>query len=240
MIENICRLVLVQVVAFLIAWLVPFVEKRHSSHFGQHQKKIRQWWTQWWIDFNISFPLQLYGHLATWYLSNPKKSQVFSPPTHHPASVMLKIWRFPVETPTYSRREIFRCRRKVKSWIHRNLLWSMKLKLNPSPNMGRMTAWRWHLFPCKGEILLMEEIPHQLRLVVYPLIYKVLCNPRWFFGISEPSTVRLQRQYESSEPKKPVPQKNSLLLQLLCEVHHNDTLATCRIRRKRCGIQTWI
>ena len=122
-------------------------------------------------------------------------------PPKSPASVMLKIWRFPVEFPTY------RSGGKWKVGFTKQLLWSMKLKLNPSPNIGRMTAWRWHLFPCKGEILLMEEIPHQLRLVVYPLIYKVLCNPRWFFGISEPSTVRLQRQYESSEPKKPVPQK---------------------------------
>ena len=31
---------------------------------------------------------------------------------------------------------------------------------------------RWFSFP-EGEILLMEEILHQLRLVVYPIIYKV-------------------------------------------------------------------
>ena len=37
-------------------------------------------------------------------------------------------------------------------------------------------------------ILLMEEILHHLRLVVFLIIYTLL-HPRWLFGISEPSTV---------------------------------------------------
>ena len=32
---------------------------------------------------------------------------------------------------------------------------------------------------------------NQLRLVVYPSIYKAFLHPRWFLGISEPSTVSL-------------------------------------------------
>ena len=31
--------------------------------------------------------------------------------------------------------------------------------------------------------MLMEEILHQLRLVVYPIIYKVFSHPRWLCGI---------------------------------------------------------
>ena len=30
---------------------------------------------------------------------------------------------------------------------------------------------------------------NQLRLVVYPMIYRIVLNPRWLFGIPEPSTV---------------------------------------------------
>ena len=40
---------------------------------------------------------------------------------------------------------------------------------------------------CK--ILLMEDILHQLRLVVYPVMYRVLCIPGGVCRISEPSTV---------------------------------------------------
>ena len=39
------------------------------------------------------------------------------------------------------------------------------------------------------DLLLMAKILHQLRLVVYPIIYRVWYRPRWLFGISEPSTV---------------------------------------------------
>ena len=46
------------------------------------------------------------------------------------------------------------------------------------------------LFEWEMVLLLMEEILlHQLRLVVYPVIYKVFLHPNWLFGISEPSTV---------------------------------------------------
>ncbi len=40
-------------------------------------------------------------------------------------------------------------------------------------------------------ILLMVQKSgvHQLRLVVYPILYRVLIHPRWLFGIFEPSTV---------------------------------------------------
>ena len=40
-----------------------------------------------------------------------------------------------------------------------------------------------------AEIRLMEQILHQLRLVVYPVIYSVLYIPGACLGISEPSTV---------------------------------------------------
>ena len=43
-------------------------------------------------------------------------------------------------------------------------------------------------------ILLMEEILHQLRLVVYPIIFCVLYI-RWLFGISEPSAVRFSPSF---------------------------------------------
>ena len=44
----------------------------------------------------------------------------------------------------------------------------------------------------KGSILLMEEILHQLRLVVYPIIYWVLAPSQVVgLGISEPSTLRI-------------------------------------------------
>ena len=49
--------------------------------------------------------------------------------------------------------------------------------------------YRSHLFNWKKwVVLLMEEILHQLRLVVYPIIYKALYISNWC-GISEPSTV---------------------------------------------------
>ncbi len=45
-------------------------------------------------------------------------------------------------------------------------------------------------------ILLMEEI----RLVVYPIIYRFLINPRWFIRrISEPSTVLPERTFGMAE-----------------------------------------
>ena len=46
---------------------------------------------------------------------------------------------------------------------------------------------RWFSFP-EGEILLMEEILHQLRMVVYPIIYKVSYIPGGCLGYL-PSTV---------------------------------------------------
>ena len=49
----------------------------------------------------------------------------------------------------------------------------------------------WCLYLVGGMILLMEKNPaNQLRLVVYPIIYRVLApSKRWLFGISEPSRV---------------------------------------------------
>ena len=51
---------------------------------------------------------------------------------------------------------------------------------------------------------------HQLRLVVCPIIYKVLYIPRWLFGISEPSTIWLstkescvRKLYEVFHPTGP-------------------------------------
>ena len=52
---------------------------------------------------------------------------------------------------------------------------------NSKPMVQTITLW-------VSSYLLMAEILHQLRLVVYPVIYRVL-HPRWLFGISEPSTV---------------------------------------------------
>ena len=40
-------------------------------------------------------------------------------------------------------------------------------------------------------ILLMEEILHQLRLVVFSHYLQMFLHPRWLFGISEPSTASL-------------------------------------------------
>ena len=45
------------------------------------------------------------------------------------------------------------------------------------------------------EILLVEELLHQLRLVVYPIIHRVILHHPfggWLFGISEPSTVAIR------------------------------------------------
>ena len=44
-------------------------------------------------------------------------------------------------------------------------------------------------------ILLMEEILHQLRLVVYPIIYEVLYIPGSDSRISEPSTVGVRKKH---------------------------------------------
>ena len=51
----------------------------------------------------------------------------------------------------------------------------------------------------KTEILLMAEILHQLRLVVYPIIYRVLYipGPRWC-RISSPTVATFQKGNSSS------------------------------------------
>ena len=56
----------------------------------------------------------------------------------------------------------------------------------------RIDAWKIQ-FPLRMAysqgLLLVEEILHHLRLVVYPIIYMVLSTSnRWLLGISEPST----------------------------------------------------
>ena len=38
-------------------------------------------------------------------------------------------------------------------------------------------------------MLVMQEIPHQLITIVYPMIYKNFIHQRWLLEISEPSTV---------------------------------------------------
>ena len=45
------------------------------------------------------------------------------------------------------------------------------------------------VYQSQGILLLMAEILHQLRLVVYPIIYKVLAPSQVVSRISEPSTV---------------------------------------------------
>ena len=55
-------------------------------------------------------------------------------------------------------------------------------------------------------ILLMEEILHQLRLAVFPIIYKGLYIPCGDRRISEPSTVFWSNISEEVEvPSKPTP-----------------------------------
>ena len=51
---------------------------------------------------------------------------------------------------------------------------------NSKPMVQTITLW-------VSSYLLMAEILHQLRLVVYLVIYRVL-HPRWLFGIPESST----------------------------------------------------
>ena len=42
-------------------------------------------------------------------------------------------------------------------------------------------------------LMVQKSGDHQLRLVVHPIIYSFFLHPRWLFGISEPSTVSLDR-----------------------------------------------
>ncbi len=93
----------------------------------------------------------------------------------------------------------------MKNWIHRELLWSMKLKSNPSPNIGRMTVLTLtSLFPWqRGNTADGSEI--RLSPVEVGSLSGYLrgfIHPRWLFGISEPSTVRLQRHMHLPTKKK--------------------------------------
>ena len=49
---------------------------------------------------------------------------------------------------------------------------------------GKGTSWVAMKPPRVEHLLLMAEILHQLRLAVYPIIYKVVLHPRWLLGIS--------------------------------------------------------
>ena len=51
----------------------------------------------------------------------------------------------------------------------------------------------------KGLIMLMAEILHQLRLVVYPIIYRVLYIPGGCFGISSINSSRVSWRDSSGQ-----------------------------------------
>ena len=62
----------------------------------------------------------------------------------------------------------------------------------PSVRSCRLTCLAWEVTAWTNfTLLLMEEILHQLRLVVYPIIYKVFYIPGGCLGIL-PSTVLCQ------------------------------------------------
>ena len=54
-----------------------------------------------------------------------------------------------------------------------------------------MLPWRIHGVYSSIRLMVQKSGDHQLRLVVYPGIYRVFIHPKWLFGISEPSTVHL-------------------------------------------------
>ena len=71
-------------------------------------------------------------------------------------------------------------------WSHQGLFycWMILVGSGLSEVSGKGTSWV-AMKPSRVEhLLLMAEILHQLRLVVYPIIYRVVLHPTWLLGIS--------------------------------------------------------
>ena len=79
--------------------------------------------------------------------------------------------------------------------------------LGSNPKLKLQYCW-WFRNPVNSPV--EGTVVYQVRLVVYPIIYRFFLHPRWLFGISEPSTVSLHKKSE----------KNLDLLHLCFQIFH--------------------